>query len=584
MPWLWRASWQGTVVIGVVLAAQWVFRKQLPARWRCGLWALVLVRLVLPVSFQTHLSVFNWVGGSGGWEQQSAVMAAAGGTAPGETVEEALRAEARRGEGGESTSSGPGSSARSMIKAASGWMSRVGGRVWLSGAIGVGGYLLVSALRFGRGVRRLRPVTDRVVLDLLEDCKQEMGVRTPLSVVETGCVSSPSLLGFIRPRLLLPMGLLGRFSLSELRYVFLHELAHVKRGDIALNWAASAALVLHWFNPLVWFALSRMRADRELACDALALSRAREAENQPYGQTIIKLLENFSRPALVPGVAGILENANEMKQRIRMIATFRRSSGWSVAAAGICGLLALGTLTDARSGQGAGRNGQGEPADPQGPPQIVSTSPKVGEENVSPELTEITVTFDRDMAGGFSWTGGTGDLPPSPEGKKPVWKDKRTCALPVKLQSGRYYRVGINSTSYQNFKSAEGVPSRPSAIYFTTVGASGALKRMSQKPMIVALEPKNGAQDVDPGLKEIRVTFNVPMGGGFSWTGGGPQFPTIPEGKKPFWSEDHKTCVLPVSLQSGSEYHMGLNSPSHKNFQSAGGVPLDPVSYTFKTR
>ena len=44
------------------------------------------------------------------------------------------------------------------------------------------------------------------------------------------------------------------------------------------------------------------------------------------------------------------------------------------------------------------------------------------------------------------------------------------------------------------------------------------------------------------------------------------------------------TCVLPVELEPGKEYRLGLNSPSHKNFQSAGGVPLDPVTITFKTR
>jgi hypothetical protein len=81
----------------------------------------------------------------------------------------------------------------------------------------------------------------------------------------------------------------------------------------------------------------------------------------------------------------------------------------------------------------------------------------------------------------------------------------------------------------------------------------------------------------------LRVTFNVPMGGGCSWTGGGPEFPTIPEGKEPFWTEDHKTCVLPVALKPNSQYRLGLNSPSFKNFQSAGGVPLEPVVYTFKT-
>jgi hypothetical protein len=188
------------------------------------------------------------------------------------------------------------------------------------------------------------------------------------------------------------------------------------------------------------------------------------------------------------------------------------------------------------------------------------------------------------MGAGFSWTGGGPDYPPTPAGQKASWRDPRTCVLPVKLEAGRYYRVGINSTSYQNFRSAAGVPTRPAAVYFTTRGASEELKRKVQVPMIVGLIPKNGTQDVDPSLAEIRVTFNVPMGGGFSWTGGGENYPTIPEGKKPFWTEDKKTCVLPVQLKPGWEYRLGLNSPSHKNFQSAGGVPLQPVVLNFKTK
>jgi hypothetical protein len=110
------------------------------------------------------------------------------------------------------------------------------------------------------------------------------------------------------------------------------------------------------------------------------------------------------------------------------------------------------------------------------------------------------------------------------------------------------------------------------------------MKARVMKPQIVSMSPANGAKDVDPKVREIRVTFNMPMAGGFSWTGGGPQFPTVPNGKRPYWSEDRKTCVLPVSVKPGSAYRLGLNSPSHKNFQSEGGIPLEPVEYTFSTR
>lgn len=269
-----------------------------------------------------------------------------------------------------------------------------------------------------------------------------------------------------------------------------------------------------------------------------------------------------------------------------MIAKFKKTNNWPLVASSLLAALALVTLTDAQSGKGAPQTeGAGAvSADPQGPPKILATSPRVGETEVDPAITEITVTFDRDMQGGFSWTGGGPEFPASPEGKKAQWRDKRTCVLPVQLQSGRYYRVGINSASFQNFRSVEGISARPTAINFTTQGASPALKRQVSKPQIIALTPVNGAKDVDPNLTELHVTFNMPMGAGFSWTGGGPEFPTIPEGKKPYWMNDHQTCVLPVQLSPGSNYRLGLNSPSYKGFQSASGVPLEQVTYAFKTR
>ncbi|HLH54075.1 MAG TPA: S41 family peptidase [Verrucomicrobiae bacterium] len=121
------------------------------------------------------------------------------------------------------------------------------------------------------------------------------------------------------------------------------------------------------------------------------------------------------------------------------------------------------------------------------------------------------------------------------------------------------------------------VPQKEDAAEFSA--ALGAVK-----PEIVELTPGNGARDVDPSLTELHVTFNMSMAGGFSWTGGGEHFPTIPKGQRPHWTADRKTCVLPVELKPDWEYHLGLNSPSFRNFRSAEGVPLNPVPYTFRTR
>ncbi len=202
----------------------------------------------------------------------------------------------------------------------------------------------------------------------------------------------------------------------------------------------------------------------------------------------------------------------------------------------------------------------------------------------TPSLTEITVTFDRDMGRGMSWTGGGPDFPKAYlNGAKAKWRDKRTCVLPVKLEAAQYYRVGINSQSFQNFRSANGVAALPSSIYFTTQGASDEVKARVLSPHVVRFVPENGATGVSPTLKELRITFDIPMGGGMSWCGGGPNFPDGPAGQKARWTDGGKTCVLPVDLKPGWEYLLNLNSPSFNNFQSAGGVPLAPISYTFKT-
>jgi hypothetical protein len=216
-------------------------------------------------------------------------------------------------------------------------------------------------------------------------------------------------------------------------------------------------------------------------------------------------------------------------------------------------------------------------------PAVIKTVPAVGATDVDPALKEITVTFDRDMGSGYSWTGGGPEYPPHPEGASSFWRDKRTCVKPVKLEEGRYYRVGINSRSHRNFRSDDGIPAETSAIYFTTRGASEELEARVKKPQVVKMDPPNGAMDVDPDLQEVRVTFDMPMSSGCSWTGGGVDFPRSPEGTRPEWSEDGKTCVKKVELEPGAQYRLGLNSPSHKNFQSKAGVPLDPVLYTFTT-
>jgi len=139
---------------------------------------------------------------------------------------------------------------------------------------------------------------------VLEDCCERLKTQGKPTLLESVEVSGPALHGLFRPRLLLPKGFSTRFSTKELGFVFLHELAHLRRRDLWVNWVVAVLQVLHWFNLLVWFGFSRWRADRELACDAMALEAAGQEENGEYGRTILRLLEHFACPWGRPGRSG----------------------------------------------------------------------------------------------------------------------------------------------------------------------------------------------------------------------------------------------------------------------------------------
>jgi bla regulator protein BlaR1 len=223
------------------------------------------------------------------------------------------------------------------------------GVVWLAGSLVLAAYVFASNFRLWRIIKSVRPLTEQRILELLEDCKRQTGVETILGIIVTDKVKSPALFGFIRPRLLLPVGIIETHSAKELRHIFLHELSHLKRCDILLGWITTLLLVVHWFNPLVWYAFYKMRQDRELACDASALSTMGIGESEKYGLTIVRLLEKFSQARGLPIIAAVSEDRSNLKRRIAMISQFRKESYvWSVLAVTLIILLSFVTLTNAR--------------------------------------------------------------------------------------------------------------------------------------------------------------------------------------------------------------------------------------------
>lgn len=275
---------------------------------------------------------------------------------------------------------------------------------------------------------------------------------------------------------------------------------------------------------------------------------------------------------------------------VRWHANLVRGSRLAVAGASLA-LLPMATVTSAAEKEAVAESSPAgdAAAKPKGkkatakaaksPYPQYKSNPAHGATNVDPGLKEIVIRFDREMGAGMSITGDPELLPPIDAAGKPGWRNAKTFVLPVTLAEGAYYRIGINSKSHRNFQDNRGTPVPPSVIAFTTKGASKELIAKVATPHVASTEPKIGAKDVDPELSELKVTFDLPMGGGMSFTGEVP----AASGAKPVWSKDRRTITLPIKLEPGQAYQFGLNSPRHVNFQSEAGVPLEPVAFEFST-
>lgn len=371
MAWLLRSSGEAVVLILLVLLVQALLGGRLRPCWRYRLWWLVLLRLILPVFPESRLSLFNgnfyaqtvfeWCAGADlGGPSASASgpdgKADLGGTpqfVPGDRPRgraELTASPDTRPDVSHSAhvhASEPSFAVRPAVAARfQQWLIAL----WLGGVAVLSSRLLVQNYRFSRRLRHQAPVSDAKVLRLLADCQRAMSVSRRLVCLETAAVSGPALCGLWRKRLLLPPHFLERYQPEELRHVFLHELAHLKRHDMAVSWLMAALRTLHWFNPLIWMAFRRIAADRELACDELALSALGTDQAEAYGGTVIRLLEDFATSAAAPGLVGIVEDNLQMKERIRMIASFntpkRSAPGVAILAA-----LALVTLTNAKTAE-----------------------------------------------------------------------------------------------------------------------------------------------------------------------------------------------------------------------------------------
>jgi hypothetical protein len=135
---------------------------------------------------------------------------------------------------------------------------------------------------------------------------------------------------------------------ARLGHVLAHELAHLVRGDLWTNWLLLFARILHWFNPVAWWTVRKMQAEREAACDELAFAALGETDRSAYAATIVDLATSLAPSAMAPGLIGLFSSTYPLTARVERLLRFPSVTALPAHfAAGLLLGIALMGLTDA---------------------------------------------------------------------------------------------------------------------------------------------------------------------------------------------------------------------------------------------
>ncbi len=169
----------------------------------------------------------------------------------------------------------------------------------------------------------LAPVADMRILDQLPIVAEQAGVKKPVELCVNPLVSSPMLIGFFHPCIVLP-GV--DISEKDFRHIVLHELTHYKRGDMFYKWLVQITVCLHWFNPFVYLMGREIAKACEFSCDEAVLAKIGYDNARGYGETLLGAMAAIRGYKENLGVAGLSENKQLLKERLGAIMDFKRKS------------------------------------------------------------------------------------------------------------------------------------------------------------------------------------------------------------------------------------------------------------------
>ena len=286
---------QASVLIAFTALLRALWLEKLPKRTFTALWLVAAARMVLPFSLTVP--------------------------APAAPVSAAYRAVAQ--------------AAPAPAPSAFPWATVL----WLAGAALCAGWFLFGHLRAMRRYREALPLDDPGA----ERFVQRFLPRRRVSVRLCQGLGTPLTYGVFRPVILLPADL-DRRDRQRLAYILAHELTHIRRFHILFKYLLTAAVCLHWFDPLAWVMYVLAGRDIELACDEAVLRRARDGR-AGYAMALIELEE---RRTLSPLLSGF--GAKAVRERIRQIMRFRPAGAVSVVLAAALVLCSATVFAAAEAG------------------------------------------------------------------------------------------------------------------------------------------------------------------------------------------------------------------------------------------
>ncbi|HZL12657.1 MAG TPA: M56 family metallopeptidase, partial [Verrucomicrobiae bacterium] len=280
--------WQSSLLIVILFAADFLFRRKIRASIRYSLWLVVLLKLVLPPTLALPTSPVWWLYKTPATVQVKPRFQNFTVTYGSQSLPEIPK---------NLTAFTPPKPKLTI----SAWLLVIS--ISFSGALFA--WLLIRWWKISSEVRRSK-ISERLTV-LANEARQFAGIKSNPPVKLTANTMSPAVCGLFRPVILIPQSLAENFSDEQLRAVLLHELIHLRRRDVWVNFLQSLLQIFYWWQPLVWLANARIRRVREEAVDDAVMLALRD-DAEAYAPTLLEVAKlALNRPLASLGLVGILE-------------------------------------------------------------------------------------------------------------------------------------------------------------------------------------------------------------------------------------------------------------------------------------